>query len=1494
MIILLCALLPMTAAASASFFLLSDASYGTDDEARVRLEVSDRSAVYDYGGVDIAVYRVQEPLKFLASQQNLHRIQVQPQPSDGGLWNILSHFWDSLAQEARRVWRQHFSTVARQQVVKKNPDLMTRPDWRVRTPAQQPRRFARLPGFDLVSVFRYPVQFAKAIQPPAGVAMEGSSSDFIEAPQGNVYVPLGRLQPGLYVVEAASGTERALTALFVSDTIVVTKTSAAQLLAWTVNRKQGTPVKGAESWWTDGRGVLARGNSDTLGLTEFSRPSPERSFVYGIDPKGGVFISENYYYDSEIYNTKVYAVTERPLYRPGDNVYVKILAREFRNARESKSVASMPVTVQVFDPNGLPVAKQQVQLASDTGGNTSFRLPENSPAGGYELRIIRGKDSYTAAFRVSEYQKPHFEISLKLDKPSWKTGEVVKGRLQLRYPDGKPVRKAQVDLVLRSQQMTIVEGDLRYMGQFPVKLNAETLHTDADGDAILTLPAANKPSRYVLSALATDGAAYRVRSTQEILIERSASTWHLQAERQFSDPGKDVVFALSADANGGAQPVSWEWIRLEDRARQSGAVADINRLRLNFPQSGSYSIALKDVAGNMLGATQHWVSGNGVAVAAGNIEIVFDKPSYVAGDSATALISFPEAAQNVLLTLERDKVERTALLADGDSWVKTKQIAKRQWQISLPVQELFSPNITFSVAYVKDNHFVFQNQGILVEQPSIKLQFKPEREVYRPGDKVNIDISATLNGKPVATPLSVGVVDEMIYVLQPEIAPNIREFFYHPRRNNVRTTASFSFIGYDVSTSHLGVMPARSQANERAIKVLERPRRDNVDTVYWNPRIVTGTDGRIRISFVMPDALTRWRITARAMSPSGAVGQGTAYVRSEKPYYLKWTSPDWLRQGDHPIASVAVFNQGDRTVSAELVASQALTLRKRLILKPGINFESVPLDDYKGGNIQLSLQSNGSILDSLAVGLRAQGLNWRSPQVKWLTLSGQNTALALPADAYNVRVSLAPTVTEHFARVVNDLMEYPYGCIEQTASRMIPLTLAFRVMQTSDDARAMEISRQLYAHRLRLSHMASPEGRFGWWGRDMTTDPFLTGWAYYADWQAAQALGLVLPPEHWQTLLSVYRDGTEQMSPWQRALMVDWMRQMQLPVATLVAGVLNDLQRSAPGPEVSRQANSYSSLLDAEDSSLDQTMAYVLVGYMAEKAKVTIPPAMQRRIASSRQQLAAQTSPLAAALRVYVKQAPSSQLATLLPTISQDYPTMDRALMLTWLAEAMGGYGKGKEIAQLGTPWQKVSSLAGGSYYRLTPGQYHPSSLMLKAAPPRPIAALVSYESADVPNSKPLPLQLKRDLYRLVPAAGGGFLLLPVQDGDALHTDALYLDEIRLSPNGGGRPLHYGLVEVPLPPGAALETGTWGVNLTTNAKSSDNGEPLEAARAESTNYGYAVPVETIGSGQVIRHLVRFSQKGEFQLPSARYYAMYNAESRAYEDGRATRHKWNVR
>ena len=95
----------------------------------------------------------------------------------------------------------------------------------------------------------------------------------------------------------------------------------------------------------------------------------------------------------------------------------------------------------------------------------------------------------------------------------------------MRYPNGDPVANAAVSLSLRAQQLNMQEGELQYAGQFPVKLQQQELKSDSEGNVALELPAAKEPSRYILTLLANDAAAWRVKSTREILIERGATPY---------------------------------------------------------------------------------------------------------------------------------------------------------------------------------------------------------------------------------------------------------------------------------------------------------------------------------------------------------------------------------------------------------------------------------------------------------------------------------------------------------------------------------------------------------------------------------------------------------------------------------------------------------------------------------------------------------------------------------------------------------------------------------------------------------------------------------------------------------------------------------------------------------------------------------------------------------------------------------------------------------
>ena len=80
------------------FFLLADSSYAANEQALVRLEAPGRDyrrySMEAYGGADVRLYRIDEPLAFLQRQKNLHRIKIEGNYRGEGVANALGYLWD--------------------------------------------------------------------------------------------------------------------------------------------------------------------------------------------------------------------------------------------------------------------------------------------------------------------------------------------------------------------------------------------------------------------------------------------------------------------------------------------------------------------------------------------------------------------------------------------------------------------------------------------------------------------------------------------------------------------------------------------------------------------------------------------------------------------------------------------------------------------------------------------------------------------------------------------------------------------------------------------------------------------------------------------------------------------------------------------------------------------------------------------------------------------------------------------------------------------------------------------------------------------------------------------------------------------------------------------------------------------------------------------------------------------------------------------------------
>jgi uncharacterized protein YfaS (alpha-2-macroglobulin family) len=725
----------------------------------------------------------------------------------------------------------------------------------------------------------------------------------------------------------------------------------------------------------------------------------------------------------------------------------------------------------------------------------------------------------------------------------------------------------------------------------------------------------------------------------------------------------------------------------------------------------------------------------------------------------------------------------------------------------------------------------------------------------------------------------------MIYALQPEIAPDIVEFFQHVRRNNVRTGASLSFITYDeaadYATDARRQPPARHQYNERGIKVLERARRDDTDTAFWQPTLTTDGEGRASFRFRMPDALSRWRITVRAVAlnaPPGrdAYGQRTAYLVSHQDFYAKWTSPDWVRVGDAPQAQLALFNNTGGRRAVEVVFRQGgLVSRREVNLPRGVSYLPFDLASFEGEDeARLEVLAGGKPVDALATRLVAEPAGWRGTQEIVVPLAGPRTELDLPADAFGLRLSFAQGGSEHFLRIADSLVEYPWGCVEQTSSRLIPLAIATPLLARSRmQSEGGALWQALYGQRLRLASLAGPNAVFGWWGSGTSENAFLSAYAYYADWHAARALGLELPAAHWQNLLEIYRQhgGSEPLL--HRVLALWFSQQIGLPVRTQVAGVLADFPPTDGGATAGTDG---SPLMTDPDSPLGLAYARVLAAHLARQAGVKTAAAFTTALPAAQARLAASRLPSALALLLLSGRDGAGAAAPILAAVSAATPTLDRALALVWTQNVLGKPNDALAAPAPQDAWQSVSARFGREEWRWT-SKTPPRTLEVEGSAAG-TSAILRFDAAE-PAVSALPVTVRRTLYRMeqekFDEGKGHYRYVEIEPGEMLLTGEIYLDRISLQAREGSH--RFGVLEVPLPPGAGVERSTWGVMV--------DHEPLPWSRAEDRRGIYGVPVEYLdGEAVTVSHLLRFAQTGRFVLPPARYYRMYQPGEKAYAEG----------
>ncbi|MEJ2220730.1 MAG: MG2 domain-containing protein [Desulfobacterales bacterium] len=159
------------------------------------------------------------------------------------------------------------------------------------------------------------------------------------------------------------------------------------------------------------------------------------------------------YYDNEYNQTKTLIMTDRPVYRPAQTVKFKAWVRHARYDQDDTSgFAGRRFSVRIHNPKNEQIYSQTLTADAYGGIEGEFKLVADAALGIY--RISHGQSSVYGGqtFRVEEYKKPEFEVTVEAPAEPVMLGEKITAKIKAAYYFGAPVTEATVKYkVLRSE-----------------------------------------------------------------------------------------------------------------------------------------------------------------------------------------------------------------------------------------------------------------------------------------------------------------------------------------------------------------------------------------------------------------------------------------------------------------------------------------------------------------------------------------------------------------------------------------------------------------------------------------------------------------------------------------------------------------------------------------------------------------------------------------------------------------------------------------------------------------------------------------------------------------------------------------------------------------------------------------------------------------------------------------------------------------------------------
>lgn len=430
------------------------------------------------------------------------------------------------------------------------------------------------------------------------------------------------------------------------------------------------------------------------------------------------------------------------------------------------------------------------------------------------------------------------------------------------------------------------------------------------------------------------------------------------------------------------------------------------------------------------------------------LELETENTQLKAGEEGRVIIKSPYTEAKALITIERGRIFDYQI----------KKIEGNLSVFSFPVKEDYLPNVFVSVLLIsskpemKFGQIEFQ---VNTDRKRLEIQVESNKKDYLPGEEVTLDIQTREYayardqvGKPVPAEVSLSVADLSVLALKGNPKKNPLSFFYSGFPLCVSTASNVQniLVRVEIPTKGGGALKSEEDLTRKKRGVFK-------ETAFWQAVVRTDDKGKAKVKFTLPDNLTTWQTETLGITLDTRLGIHYLEFITRKELMLVPLKPRFVVPGDIFQIGAQIFKPSlenlkvkvklesptltllDEQLEREIIleADKSQTVYFKVQAPPSLEKgEHVFTFSVKGGNLEDTVEQRLSITPDNTYEVTATSNYLTQPIFKEYLFLPDN----ISRDKGSLAIKASATLAVFLSDALQYLLEFPYGCSEQIASKL--------------------------------------------------------------------------------------------------------------------------------------------------------------------------------------------------------------------------------------------------------------------------------------------------------------------------------------------------------------------------------------------------------------------------------------------------------------------------